>query len=223
MHVVTTRQRRGEKEYTATLLRRSYREGGKVKKQTLANLSHLPDELVELIGRYLRGERFIAGDEFAIERSLPAGHVTAALAMARRLDFARLLDRSPSRERDLALALIVGRVLGPDSKLGFARSLGQSTLAAQLRVEGADEDDFYAALDWLGERQEAIEKRLARRHLVDGELVFYDLSSSYFEGRTCPLAALGYSRDGKRGTPQIVYGLLTDPAGKPIAVQVFSG
>jgi hypothetical protein len=223
MHVVTTRQRRGEKEYTATLLRRSYREGGKVKKQTLANLSHLPDELVELIRRYLRGERFIAGDELAIERSLPAGHVTAALTMARRLDLARLLDRRPSRERDLALALIVGRVLGPDSKLGFARSLGRSTLAAELSVEGADEDDFYAALDWLSERQEAIEKRLARRHLVDGELVFYDLSSSYFEGRTCPLAALGYSRDGKRGTPQIVYGLLTDPAGKPIAVQVFSG
>jgi Transposase DDE domain len=223
MHVVTTRQRRGEKEYTTTLLRRSYREGGKVKKQTLANLSHLPDELVELIRRYLRGERFIAGDELAIERSLPAGHVTAAVMMARRLDLARLLDRRPSRERDLALALIVGRVLGPDSKLGFARSLGQSTLAAELRVEGADEDEFYAALDWLGERQEAIEKRLARRHLADGELVFYDLSSSYFEGRTCPLAALGYSRDGKRGTPQIVYGLLTDPAGKPIAVQVFSG
>ena len=223
MHVVTTRQRRGEKEYTATLLRRSFREGGKVKKQTLANLSHLPDELVELIRRYLRGERFLAGGELRIERSLPAGHVTAALAMARRLDLARLLDRSPSRERDLALALIVGRVLGPDSKLGFARSLGRSTLAASLDVEGVDEDDFYAALDWLGGRQEAIEKRLAGRHLSDGDLVFYDLSSSYFEGRTCPLAALGYSRDGRRGTPQIVYGLMTDRAGKPVAVQVFGG
>ncbi len=223
MHVVTTRQRRGDKEYTATLLRRSFREGGRVKKQTLANLSHLPDELVELIRRYLRGERFVAGGELAIERSLPAGHVTAVLAMARRLDLARLLDRRPSRERDLALALIVGRVLGPDSKLGFARSLGQSTLACELGVEDADEDDFYAALDWLGERQETIEKRLAGRHLADGDLVFYDLTSSYFEGRTCPLAALGYSRDGRRGIPQIVYGLMTSRAGKPVAVQVFGG
>jgi hypothetical protein len=223
MHVVTTRQRRGEKEYTATLLRRSYREGGKVKKQTLANLSRLPDELVELIRRYLRGERFVAGGELEIRRSLPAGHVNAALAMARRLELARLLDRAPSRERDLALALIVGRVLEPSSKLGLARSLGRSTLAAELGVEGVDEDDLYAALDWLGERQERIQARLARRHLADGDLVFYDLSSSYFEGHTCPLAALGYSRDGRRGMPQIVYGLMSDRAGKPIAVQVFSG
>lgn len=223
MHVVTTRQRRGEKEYTATLLRRSYREGGKVKKQTLANLSHLPDGLVELIRRYLRGERFLAGGELEIRRSLPAGHVNAALVMARRLEFARLLDRAPSRERDLALALIVQRVLEPGSKLATSRLLGRSTLAAELGVEGADEDDLYAALDWLGERQERIEARLARRHLSDGDLVFYDLSSSYFEGHTCPLAALGYSRDGRRGTPQIVYGLMTDRAGKPIAVQVFAG
>jgi hypothetical protein len=223
MHVVTTRQRRGEKEYTATLLRRSYREGGKVKKQTLANLSHLPDGLVELIRRYLRGERFVAGGELRIERSLPAGHVAAVLAMGRRLELARLLDRSPSRERDAALALIVQRVLEPGSKLATARLLGQSTLASELGVEGASEDDLYAALDWLAERQERIEQRLARRHLANGDLVFYDLSSSYFEGRTCPLAALGYSRDGRRGTPQIVYGLMTDRAGKPIAVQVFDG
>jgi hypothetical protein len=223
MHVVTTRQRRGDKEYTATLLRRSYREGGKVKKQPLANLSHLPAGLVELIRRYLRGERFVAGGELCIERSLAAGHVTAALATARRLDLARLLDRSPSRERDLALAMIVQRLLEPGSKLATARLLGQSTLAGELGVEGASEDDLYAALDWLAERQDRIEARLARRHLADGDLVFYDLSSSSFEGRTCPLAALGYSRDGRRGTPQIVYGLLTDRAGKPIAVEVFSG
>jgi hypothetical protein len=223
MHVVTTRQRRGEKEYTATLLRRSYREGGKVKKQTLANLSHLPDGLVELIRRYLRGERFVASGELCIERSLPAGHVCAVLAMARRLELGRLLDRSPSRERDVALALICQRVLEPGSKLATARLLGQSTLAGDLGVEGADEDDLYAALDWLAERQERIERRLARRHLADGDLVFYDLSSSYFEGRSCPLAALGYSRDGRRGMPQIVYGLLTDRAGKPIAVEVFDG
>src|SRR3990172_9121843 len=193
MHVVTTRQRRGEKEYTATLLRRSYREGGKVKKKTLANLSHLPDGLVELIRRYLRGERFVAGGELEIRRSLPAGHVRAALALARRLDLARLLDRAPSRERDLAIALIVQRVLAPGSKLATSRLLGQSTLAAELGVEGADEDDLYAALDWLGVRQERIEARLARRHVAEGELVLYDLSSSYCEGHTCPLAALGYS------------------------------
>jgi len=223
MHVVTTRQRRGEKEYTATLLRRSYREGGKVKKQTLANLSHLPEGLVEVIRRYLRGERFVAGGELEIERSRPAGHVSAVLAMTRRLELARLLDRSPSRERDLALAMVCQRVLEPASKLATTRLLGQSTLAAQLGVEGADEDDLYAALDWLGERQERIEQRLARRHLADGDLVFYDLSSSYFEGRSCPLAALGYSRDGRRGMPQIVYGLMTDRAGKPIAVEVFDG
>jgi hypothetical protein len=223
MHVVTTRQRRGDREYTATLLRRSYREGGKVKKKTLANLSHLPDGLVELIRRYLRGERFVADGELEIRRSLPAGHVNAVLAMARRVGLARLLDRAPSRERDLAVALIVQRVLAPGSKLATSRLLGQSTLAAELGVEGADEDDLYAALDWLGERQERIEARLARRHLADDELVFYDLSSSYFEGHTCPLAAVGYSRDGRRGTPQIVYGLMTDRAGKPVAVQVFGG
>jgi len=223
MHVVTTRQRRGDKEYTATLLRRSFREGGKVKKQTLANLSHLPDGLVELIRRYLRGERFVGAGELRIERSLPAGHVTALLAMARRLDLARLLDRAPSRERDLALAMICQRLLAPGSKLATARSLARSTLAAELGVEGATEDDLYRALDWLAERQERIEARLARRHLADGEPVFYDLSSSYFEGRCCPLAALGYSRDGRRGSAQIVFGLLTSRSGIPVAVEVFDG
>lgn len=224
MHVVTNRRQGAQREYVTHLLRRSFREGGKVRNETLANLSHLPEEVVELVRGALRGERYVPADAaFALERSLPAGHVTAALAMARRLDLARLLDRAPSRERDIALALIVGRVLGPASKLGLTRSLGRSTLASELGVEGIDEDDLYAALDWLGERQERIEKRLARRHVGDGELVFYDLSSSYFEGRTCPLAALGYSRDGRRGTPQIVYGLLTDRTGKPVAVEVFSG
>jgi hypothetical protein len=224
MHVVTNRVQRGEREYRSVLLRRSYREGGQVKKETLANLSHLPDELIELIRGWLRGERYIDQDEaLDIERSLPAGHVNAMLAMARRLELARLLDRSPSRERDLCLAMICQRLLEPGSKLAATRVFGQSTLACELGVQGADADDLYAALDWLLERQDAIQARLARRHLADGELVLYDVSSSYFEGRTCPLAALGYSRDGKRGTLQIVYGQLCDKRGRPIAVQVFSG
>ena len=224
MHVVTTRRVSGDREYTTTLLRRSYREGGKVKKETLANLSHLPEEAVAAVRRVLAGEVLAAaGDEFRIERSLPAGHVQAALVMARRLGLARLLDREPSRERDLCMAMICQRVIAPGSKLATARALGQSTLGSELGVLGAGEDDLYAAMDWLGARQERIEDRIARRHLTDGELVLYDLSSSYFEGRCCPLAKRGYSRDGKRGTLQITYGLMCDRAGRPIAVQVFAG
>jgi Transposase DDE domain len=224
MHVVTTSRRSGDRVYTTTLLRRSYRQDGKVKKETLANLSHLPVEAIDALKRVLRGEALIGADEaFEIERSLPAGHVSAALGMARRLELARLLDRQGCRERDLCMAMIVGRVIAPGSKLGTVRSLAQSTLAHELDVVGADEDDLYAAMDWLIERQAKIEDRLAGRHLNAGELVLYDVSSSYFEGRRCPLAKLGYSRDGKRGTPQIIYGLLTDTAGRPVAVQVFSG
>jgi transposase len=224
MHVVTNTIRRGEREYHSHLLRRSYREGGKVKKETLANLSRLPPELIELIRGFLRGERYLEqGEALEIERSLPAGHVEALLQMSRRLELARLLDRSPSRERSLVLAMVVQRVLRPDSKLAIARALGRSTLASELGVEGADQDDLYRAMDWLLERQERIEGRLARRHLSEGELVLYDVSSSYFEGHSCPLLALGYSRDGKRGSPQIVYGLLTDSKGRPVAVEVFEG
>jgi transposase len=224
MHVVTNTIRRGDRVYTAHLLRRSYREGGRVKKQTLANLSHLPDELVELIRAALRGERFVAaGEAFQIERSLPAGHVEAALLMAGRLELARLLDRSRSRERDLCLAMIVQRVIAPGSKLAMSRAFSQSTLASELSVEGADEDELYAALDWLLARQGRIEQALARRHLADGTLVLYDVSSSYFEGRSCPLAQLGYSRDGRRGTLQVIYGLLCDRRGCPVAVEVFAG
>jgi transposase len=224
MHVVTNRVRHGEREYTSTLLRRSYREGGKVRKETLANLSHLPPDAIELIRGALRGESYVpAGEAFEIERSLPAGHVMAALSMARRLELSSLLDRTRSRERDLVMAMICQRVIAPASKLATVRSLGSSTLAEELNVTDADEDDLYAALDWLLDRQEKIEDRLARRHLKDGEMVLYDVSSSYFEGRSCPLAKLGYSRDGKRGTPQVVYGLLCDKPGRPITVEVFSG
>jgi hypothetical protein len=224
MHVVTNRVRHGEREYTSTLLRRSYREGGKVRKETLANLSHLPPEVIELIRGALRGQHYLpAGEAFQIERSLPAGHVMAALGMARRLDLARLLDRKPSRERDLCVAMICERVIAPASKLASVRAFEQSTLASELGVADADEDDLYGALDWLVERQSRIEDRLAQRHFSDGELVLYDVSSSYFEGHACPLARLGYSRDGKRGTPQVIYGLLCDKPGRPIAVEVFSG
>jgi transposase len=206
------------------LLRRSYREDGKVKKETLANLSHLPPAAIDAIRRVLAGETLVgAEDAFTIERSLPAGHVNAALTMARRLEMAKLLDRSPSRQRDLCLAMIVGRVICPGSKLGTVRTLGQSTLASELGVDGADEDDLYLAMDWLLERQGRIEDRLAGRHLAEGEMVLYDVSSSYFEGRTCPLGKLGYSRDGKLGLPQIIYGLLCDRDGRPVAVEVFTG
>jgi transposase len=224
MHVVTTQRKSGEAVYNATLLRRSYRQDGKVKKETLANLSHLPPEAIEALRRVLRGETLMSvEDAFEIERSLPAGHVNAALAMARRLGLAGLLDARACRERDLCMAMILGRVIEPASKLGTVRALSQWTLGGELGVVGCDEDDLYRAMDWLVERQERIEDRLARRHLADGEMVLYDVSSSYFEGRSCPLAKLGYSRDGKRGLGQIIYGLLCDMAGRPVAVEVFTG
>ena len=210
--------------YVSHLLRRSYREGAKVRNETVGNISHLPEELVELVRAGLRGEAVgVLSGAFAIERSLPAGHVQAALAMARRLELARLVDRSPSRERELVLAMVCQRVIAPASKLKTSRLLSLSTLADELGVRGADEDELYRALDWLGERQQKIEDRLARRHLRAGELVLYDVSSSYFEGRSCPLSKLGYSRDGKRGTLQIIYGLLCDRSGRPISVEVFDG
>jgi hypothetical protein len=224
MHVSTTERRVGERVYNTTLLRRSYRQDGKVKKETLANLSHLPPEAIDAIRRVLRGEALMSlTDAFEIERSLPAGHVNAALAMARRLELGRLLDRQACRERDLCMAMIVGRVIAPGSKLQMSRQLNQTTLADELHVTDADEDDLYRAMDWLQERQERVEDRLARRHLTDGEMVLYDVSSSYFEGRSCPLAKLGYSRDGKRGMAQIIYGLMCDMAGRPVAVEVFTG
>jgi Transposase DDE domain len=224
IHVVTNRRQGKEREYVTHLLRRSYREDGRVRNETVGNISHLPEELVEVIRAALRGEPVgVLSSAFEVERSLPAGHVNAALVMARRLGLARLIDRSPSAERDLVIAMIVGRVICPASKLGTVRAFGQSTLARELGVEGASEDDLYAAMDWLAERQQLIEDRLARRHLRDGELVLYDVSSSYFEGRCCELARIGYSRDGKRNTPQIIYGLLCDRQGRPVAVEVFSG
>jgi len=224
MHVATIRRRHGDRVYESHLIRRSIRDGKRVRHETIANVSKLPPAALDALRRALAGQTLVAAEEaFDVERSLPHGHVAAVLTAVRRLELARLVERAPSRERSLVVAMIAQRLLEPGSKLACARALSQSTLADELDVAGADEDELYAALDWLAERQEQIEARLARRHLHAGELALYDLSSSYFEGRTCPLAALGYSRDGRRGTLQIVYGLLTDRAGRPVAVEVFDG
>jgi transposase len=224
MHVAKIERRHGDRVYSSHLVRRSVREGKRVRHETIANVSQLPPAAIEALSRALRGEGLVAfGERFSICDPLPHGHVEALLAAAGRLGLGRLLDRAPSKERELALALICQRLIAPGSKLFTARALGQSTLARELSVEGADQDDLYRAMDWLFERQVGIEDRLARRHLRDGTLVLYDVSSSYFEGRSCPLAQVGYSRDGRRGTPQVVYGLLTDRRGCPLAVEVFEG
>ena len=224
MHVVRVVSRQGGREYTSTLLRNSYREDGKVKKQTLANLSHLPEPLVELIRAWLAGERFLAvGETFPIRRSLPHGHVAAVLGMLRSLGLPGILDRRPSRMRDLALALVAGRLIAPASKLATAALLGQSTLGACLGVEGADENELYGAMDWLLARQARVERALAGRHLARGSLVLYDLTSVYLEGSHCPLARHGHSRDHRPDRPQIEFGLLTDGRGCPVAVEAFPG
>jgi len=224
VHVATTRRVYKGKTYESHLLRRSYREGGKVLHETVGNLSHLPAETIDLIRRSLRGEHFVAAEErLEIVRSLPHGHVAAVLGALRASGLDKLLDRRASRERDLAIAMITARVLDPRSKLATTRAWTQSTLAGELQVGDADEDALYGAMDWLLERQARIEKGLAKRHLGEGSLVLYDLTSTYFEGHCCPLAKLGYSRDGKRGLAQIVFGLLTDAQGCPLAIEVFAG
>ena len=218
------KRRHGDRVYVSHLVRRSVRVGKRVRHETIANVSKLPPAAIEALSAALRGEAVRGGAEsLRVERSLPAGHAEAVLAAASRLGLARLLDRSPSKNRDLALAMICQRVLSPGSKLATVRALSQSALGEGLGVEAADEDDLYAAMDWLLERQEGIEGRLAKRHLKGGTLVLYDLSSSYFEGRSCPLAARGYSRDGKRGSLQVTYGVLCDPEGHPVAIEAFDG
>ncbi len=224
MHVAKIERRHGERVYTSHLVRRSVREGKRVRHVTVANVSKLPLVAIEALRRALAGETLLApGEAFRVERSLPHGHVQTVLTVARALGLARLLERAPVPERQRALAMICQRVLEPGSKLACTRALRQSTLAEELGVEGVDADGLYAAMDWLLERQERIEARLARRHLEEGALVLYDVSSSYFEGRTCPLLERGYSRDGRRGSLQIVYGLLLDREGRPLAIEVFPG
>jgi len=223
MHVATTRRHYKGKVYETHLLRRSYRQDGKVKHETLANLSHLPAEAIELVRRSLKGERFVAAaDAFQITRSLPHGHVALVWQVARQLGLPALLG-PPSRLRDLALALVVARVVRPGSKLATTRWWADTTLAGDLGVADAGTDEVYAAMDWLGSRQDQIQRQLARRHLQPGGLALFDLSSSYVEGRHRALAARGYSRDQKVGKDQVEYGLLTDPAGRPVAVEVVAG
>jgi hypothetical protein len=213
----------------AILLRESYREGGKVRKRTLCNLSDWPTAHIEGLRGVLRGGTVVAAerDAFTVLRSLPHGHVAAALGTARKIGLDRLLGPDGNRCRDLVLALLVGRILDPVSKLAAGRALSPATAASSLgEVLGlgeVDEDELYTALDWLLERQPAIEATLAKRHLSNGTLVLYDVSSSYMEGRCCPLAKRGYSRDGRKGTLQIVYGLLCAPDGCPVAIEVFDG
>ena len=210
--------------YTSYYLRRSFRQDGKVKHETLGNLSHLPDHLIDLIKRSLKGETFVpAADAFRITRSLPHGHVEAVLKMIRKLGLDDLIASEPSRRRDLVVAMIAERLLFPSSKLANTRHWHDTTLAEELDVADATEDQLYDAMDWLLERQSAIEKKLAKRHLSDGALVLYDVTSSYYEGKTCPLARFGHDRDGKTGLPIIVYGVLTDADGRPVAVQVYPG
>lgn len=212
----------------AILLRESYREKGKVKTRTLSNLSRLPKSVIDLISRSLKGEKFFSVDEdFEKVDSWHHGHVDAVLRAMRRLDFDRLISTRRCKERDLVIAMVVGRILEPDnehnSKLANTRWWKITTLPSTLDLDGVHEEDLYEAMDWLLERQEAIEKKLARRHLAAGGLVLYDLTSSYFEGITCPLATFGHNRDGKKGKLQVNYGLLTDDRGCPIAVSVFPG
>jgi len=211
-----------------TLLRESYRHGGKVRKRTLANLTHWPPEIVEGLRQLLKGGQVSQGPEdFQIVRSLPHGHVAATLGALRKVGLDKLIASRRNRQRDLVVAMIVARVIDPRSKLATARGLsGETAFTSRgevLGIQDADANDLYAAMDWLQARQERIEDALGKKHLRDGTLVLYDVTSTYFEGRTCPLAQFGHSRDGKKDKLQIVIGLLCDVEGRPVAVEVFEG
>src|SRR5262245_8049546 len=222
MHIDTIPNRNSRPAY---LLRESVRDGKHVRKRTLANLSSLPIEQIEAIRRILKGERLgPVEDGLEVVCSRPHGHVEAVRSAMKRLGFDKLIDTRSSRERDLVVAMVAERIVAPEaSKLGMTRAWTDTTLGEDLGVADAHEDELYAAMDWLIEQQPAIEKRLARRHLKSGGLVLFDLTSSYFEGVTCPLAKIGYSRDGKRGKLQVNYGLLTDARGCPVSISVFDG
>ena len=232
MHVARNRRtyvaKSGEERvYESVLLRRTFRDGGKVRHETLANLGALPDDAVAALEATLKGQRLVpAGQAFTITRSLPHGHVAAVAAMAHELRLPALLGPA-CRERDLAVALIISRVVNPGSKLSTLTWWSDTTLGSDLGVAEASTDEIYAAMDWLEDRQTEIEKALSRRHLDPlvnpSRMALFDLTSAWVEGRCCPLAARGYSRDGKKGKLQVEYGLLSDPDGRPVAVRVFSG
>ena len=224
VHVAVTRRHYKGTEYTTTLLRRSYREGGRVRNETVGNLSHLDEWMIDGLRAMLAGRRLVDLDEeFEIVRSLPHGHVAVVLGVLRALDLERLISRDRCRERDLVVAMICQRLLAPCSKLSTTRLVAQTTLAEELGLGEVSEAELLAAMDWLLERQERIEKALARRHLQGEGFVLYDLSSSYLEGRHCELGAVGYSRDGKPGKPQISYGLCCAPEGQPVSIEVHKG
>jgi len=224
VHVATTKRVYKGKTYVTHLLRRSIRKGKTVTHETLGNLSHLPDHIIDLIKRSLKGETFVpAAEAVRITRSLPHGHVEAVLKMIKTLGLDDLIASEPSHRRNLVVAMIAERLIFPSSKLANTRHWHDTTLAEELNVADAKEDQLYDAMDWLLRRQSAIENRLAKRHLSDGALVLYDVTSSYYEGKTCPLARFGHDRDGKTGLPIIVYGALTDADGRPVAVQIYPG
>jgi hypothetical protein len=222
--VVTTRRRYKGKLYKTHLLRRTYREGAQVHNVTLANLSHLPEHLVDIVRRGLKGEQFVApNDAFKVLSTRSHGHVAAVLGTIRNLQLDDILSKRENLERQRAVGMIAARIIDPRSKLATTRAWKTTTLPAELGIEGSDENDLYAAMDWLLGRQKHVEAELARRHLKDGALTFYDVTSTYFEGRCCPIAKLGHNRDGKKGKLQVVFGLLTNSEGCPVSVEVFQG
>lgn len=224
VHLATVRRHYKDRVYETHLLRHSYRDGSKVKNRTLANLTALPAETLDVVRRSLAGERFFApGSDLVHGRSLAHGNVVAVVGVLRQLALEPIMEGKRCRQRDLCVAMIAGQLLHHVSKLGNVREWADTTLPSILGIEDADEDELYDAMDWLVERQQRIEKRLAERHLGDGVVVLYDLSSSYMEGSHCPLAKIGYSRDGKKNMMQIEYGLLTDYEGRPIAIDVVPG
>jgi len=208
----------------AILLREGWREGKKTLKRTLANISDWPQPKVETLRRLLRDETLVSPDDlFTTERTLPHGHVEAILGTVRKLGLDSIISSKRCRERDLVVAMIAERLIYPCSKLATTRQWHTTTLAEELSVQDADEDDLYEAMDWLLERKQRIENKLAKRHLSEGCTVLYDVSSSYYWGRTCPLARFGHDRDGRKGLPIIVYGVLTDADGRPVAIEIYPG
>lgn len=228
VHVATITRHHKGKTYVSHLLRHTYREDGKVKHVTVGNLSDLPDDLIDVIRKRLAGGPLPSeDDDFEIVRSLPHGHVAAVLGTLRKIGLDRLITSTPSREAKLVVAMIVMRIIAPGSKLANLTSMqsetAQHSLADELKLDDIQKPELYQAMDWLFQRQKRIEKKLAKKHLQDGTLVLYDVSSSYYTGRQSELIKMGYNRDGKPGEPQIVYGLLCAPDGCPVAIEVFSG